>query len=289
MSILNAARDNLAKQVLTVAITECEADINADVLCKMVQNFELNIKLLEQATPDSARAYFGRLRDRLAHEEPSYLEFERNNNFFYTDHDLGFVAITTNKCLSGRFKYRMALPGAKPSDVEKKFSVIDLQAKLVAKFHDYSGPLHEYAPVGSQVLMISCPMQEDGTFTKVYATLTDPECLHPDVSETIALNQQLTDAHRFDLVYNSENVVFFVASSTQESGRWCAVMRVLIIKATVKGQTLKLEQIWLNVDSWECKVLALPSRNMPGSIYFYIFGWTGSQLEIFSVLVDPKL
>jgi hypothetical protein len=61
---------------------------------------------------------------------------------------------------------------------------------------------------------------------------------------------------------SDENAFYFVAHSIASLGNLmdvCPVKRVLLVQAIYDGVKINLKKIWVDVPSWECRVLALKS------------------------------
>jgi len=57
------------------------------------------------------------------------------------------------------------------------------------------------------------------------------------------------------------------------------VKKVLLVEVSIAVDTLGLKKLWVDVPSWECRVLALKSSSMASALDIYVFGWDGTQLK----------
>jgi hypothetical protein len=66
----------------------------------------------------------------------------------------------------------------------------------------------------------------------------------------------------------------------------CLVKRVLLVQAIYDGVKINLKKIWVDVPSWECRVLALKSTISDYLVHFYVIGWDEKALQALNVEVE---
>ncbi len=107
--------------------------------------------------------------------------------------------------------------------------------------------------------------------------------------QKLDLGEFLDDNHKLDLVLKDNNTTYFAAYSRHDpSNRLavCTVDRLLLVQSIYAGGNLELKTIWVDVPSWECRVLALKSTSLKNTIHFYVLGWDKKNLQALTLQAD---
>jgi hypothetical protein len=141
---------------------------------------------------------------------------------------------TTNKLVTGDFKYKLFLPQACDIQDEQfdKLSLINLKPVRMHPFAENCGPRFTYAPVDDdKVLLLSSSNQSTKTLQcDLIKTKGQRKLLK---KQQINLGEYLNSNHKLGLVLKDGNVSYFAAFSELSIGQEvCTIKRVLLIQST---------------------------------------------------------
>lgn len=109
-SIFQDTKHGLAKQILNIALCECDSDQDdAYRYFNEKSDFELTAQLTNKFTFENALEYFNCIAQKIKAEEITQIIFKEENDFFISDEEKGFKIEKRNTKDSG-FKYRLNLP-----------------------------------------------------------------------------------------------------------------------------------------------------------------------------------
>jgi hypothetical protein len=108
-------------------------------------------------------------------------------------------------------------------------------------------------------------------------------------SVRFALVHDLNANYRLDHLHTISTTAYFTGHSRWDTtNQPIFIDKVLILRVRTIQHVPVLDQLWLDVDHWDAKVLAIQSQTTLHEIDIYIFGWTGDELSMFSVSVDEE-
>ena len=137
------------------------------------QNFELNIKITQKVTINTAKQYINEMKDRIKYEKLTHITLENSNSFFRKRPDLGFEVSQFMKQQSGAFKYLMPLANDKNQisllSVTDNINLLKLNPLNVRSFKNFEITQTCYAPIDKdKVLLLSIQELNKITIELIY-------------------------------------------------------------------------------------------------------------------------